>query len=135
GVIERHPIFVNRIDGGDVADLLQLVRRVIWIERVEREVHRVPDVQLQIARVRIEVGGPQIDGAVGRGQRPGEDRMASPKGCVMRVAEGDNDVVPSLVGLRARRLDAHAGGVSPPDTTVAYERSFTSWISPGPPSR
>ena len=66
-VVERHD--GNAIDGGDVADLLQLVRRVVRIERVVREVHRVPDLQLQFAGRRVEIGRVQVDGAVGRGER------------------------------------------------------------------
>ena len=98
-------------DGGNVADLLQLVRVVCLVNRVVREVHRVPDLQLQLAGHRIEIGCVQVDGPVGRGDRLRQVVELAPRNAVvLRVAEHHDDVVEAQLCLLARRLDAHAGG-------------------------
>ena len=114
-------------DGGDVADLLHRVRVVSLVERVVREVNRVPDLQLQLAGHRVEIGGPQVDGAVGRGERLRQFVLLAPRDAIVnRVAEGDREVIEALAlparptprrsGWRAsllRRRPSHSPGASP----------------------
>lgn len=94
-----------------MADLLQGVRRVLGIERVVREVHRIPDLQIQLAGHRVEIGREQVDGPFGRGERLRQLVPLTLRDAIVdRIAEDDDHMVLALLCIVPRRIDARCGG-------------------------